>query len=266
MQALRLSITEEIEIAQQAGVTHPENLPFLLTPKAPARQGVLLVHGFGSSPHEMRDLADFLVARQCTVLGTRLPGHGTTPEDLANMRAEDWLQAVERSYQILRQLNLSVSAVGLSTGTLLLILLSLKQPLERMVLLAPFLRLKHPLSRWAGPLSLITPYHSRQIEVQDRPFYYQKRPLKGVAQLNRLRKQVKKHLSQVTTPTLVLASEGDQTVYPETAKQLFDKLGSQVKNYHKYGPQVPHVLTTTENPCQLDVFQRTADFLTFPAR
>lgn len=263
---MQASISEEIELAHRDGVTHPENLPFLLTPKTPGPQGILLVHGFGSSPREMRPLADFLVARNFTTLGVRLPGHGTTPEDLASCRAEDWLLAVERGYQILQQLNLNVSAAGLSTGSLLVVLLSLKKKLDRMVLLAPFLRLKHPLSKLAGPLSLFIPYQNRQIELKDRPFYYQKRPLKGVSQLNRLQKKVKKQLPLVTTPTLILASEGDQTVYPETAKQLFDLLGCHEKNYHKYGQHVPHVLTTTENPCQQDVLQRSADFLAFPAR
>lgn len=44
--------------------------------------GVLLVHGFTGAPQEMRGLGRFLAENGMTVLGIRLPGHGTRPEDL----------------------------------------------------------------------------------------------------------------------------------------------------------------------------------------
>jgi len=258
---LKLNIEQEIELARRDGVHAPENLPFLLTPEQPHSQGILLVHGFGSTPREMSGLAEHLFKRGVSVLAVRLPGHGTSPEDLATRRAEEWLAAVKRGYQILQQRGLSVSTAGLSTGSLLLLQLSLDAPVERQVLLAPFLRLKHPLAPFAKLLSLFLSYHERQIPLDDQSYYYQRRPLKGVAQLNRIRRRVKRILPQITTPTLVLTSSGDRTVAPGTAKKLFEKLGSNDKQYHCYGDEVPHVLTTNENPCQKDVFERTLNFL-----
>lgn len=255
------TIEQEIELAHTAGVSHAENLPFLLTPAKPNQQGILLVHGFSSTPKEMRTLAEHLVEKNFTVLGVRLPGHGTNPEDLATRRHEDWLETAERGYQILQQRKLRISAVGLSTGCLTLLQLSLRFPLERLVLLSPYLRLKHPLAPLAKALSLFIRFHHREIKVADRPFYYQRRPLKGIAQLYKLIAEVKKDLHLITTPTLVLTSEGDQTVQTDSAIELFERLGSTNKHLHCYGEQVPHVLTTKENPCQADVFKRTSDFL-----
>jgi len=261
---LKITIENEIERARHAGVNHPENYPFLLTPTTPNRHGVLLVHGFSATPREMRALAEHLAEHNFTVFGVRLPGHGTRPEDLADCRAEEWLAATEQGYQLLQQKGLTVNAVGLSTGALLLLKLALLRRFERLVLLSPYLRLKHPLTPLAGLLSRFIPYQQRNIAVADRPFYYQQRPLKGIAQINRLRRQVKEQLPQITTPTLVLTAKGDKTITPGTARQLFERLASPIKEYHCYGDSVPHVLTTRENPCRKDVFNRTLNFLSIP--
>ena len=258
---MSLSIEKEIAQARSDGVDHPENLPFLLTPKTSTEQAVLLVHGFGSTPRELRELADQLLTRNFCVLAVRLPGHGTTPEDLATRRAEEWLDTTERGYRILQQQGYRISAAGLSTGCLLLLQLAVRYPLERLVLLSPYLRLRHPLSPWAGLLSFFYPYQERDIDPREEIYYYRKRPLKGVAQLNRLRRKVSRLLPHLTTPTLVLASEGDRTVYPGTAKKLFEKLASDEKQFHCYGPQVPHVLTADGNPQKQDVLQRSLNFL-----
>jgi carboxylesterase len=258
------SIDREIDLARSAGVSHPDNYPFLITPANPNHQGVLLVHGFSSSPREMRALAEHLADLNFTVMGVRLPGHGTTPEDLAGRRLKEWRATLERAYQLLRQKELQVSAVGLSTGALLVLQLSLVHQLGRLVLLSPYLQLKHPLAPLAGVLSHIIPFWHHRIKSSDRPFYYQRRPLKGIAQINRLRWQIKKQLPRISTPTLVLAAEGDQTIRPGTAEQLFERLGSPAKEYYCYGTDVPHVLTAAENPRQQDVFQRTANFLAVP--
>lgn len=260
MSRLNLTIDYEIEQAHAAGVDHPENLPFLLTPNKPNQHGILLVHGFSSTPREMRALADHLYNKNFTVLGIRLPGHGTSPEDLAKRRNEEWLAAAERGYRILQRSTLRVSAAGLSTGSLILLQLSLLRPIERLVLLSPYLRLKHPLAPLVGTLSHFIPFHHRQIESADRPFYYQRRPLKGIAQLNRLRWKIAKQLHLITTPTLVLAAKGDRTIYPGSAEELFKKLGSTEKSFHSYGDEVPHALTIDENPCRADVFLRTSSF------
>jgi len=45
--------------------------------------GCLLVHGFSGSPPEMQPMGDYLAGKGLTVLGVRLAGHGTSPEDMA---------------------------------------------------------------------------------------------------------------------------------------------------------------------------------------
>ncbi|SHJ31267.1 carboxylesterase [Malonomonas rubra DSM 5091] len=258
---MKISIEQEITLAQQEGVTHPHNLPYLRMPACEAKQAVLLVHGFGSTPWEMNSLAEHLLARGAAVFAVRLPGHGTSAEDLATRTAEEWLATTIRGYKLLQQLQLPLSAAGLSTGCLLILLLAHRYKLHSMVLLAPYLRLKHRLSPFARQLAPFIRYQKRVISPQDQPYYYEKRPLKGVVQLNRLRKQVTPLLPEIITPALILSSEGDRTVAPGTGKEIFDRLGSENKTYHCYGPEAPHVLTSPENPFREDVLQRSASFL-----
>ena len=253
------SIEAELKLAKSAGVDHPENLPFLLQPQQPNGSGVLLVHGFTATPREMRSLGERLCAESFTVCAIRLPGHGTTPEDLADRQAEEWLAAVEHGYQILENQTQKIYGVGLSTGSLLLLKLSLLRTFSGLALLSPYLKLQHPLADFAGLLSYIIPLQKRTISAAEQPFYYQRRPLKAVAQINRLRR--KQELPKVMVPALVLAAAGDTTIAAGTAKQLFDLLGSADKTFHCYGPEVPHVLTTAENPQQQDVFARVIAFL-----
>ena len=44
--------------------------------------GVLLLHGFTSSPKSMKPWGEFLASHGYTVRGPRLPGHGTRWQDM----------------------------------------------------------------------------------------------------------------------------------------------------------------------------------------
>ncbi len=254
-------LEQETQIARNDGVTHPDNYPFLLSSEKPSRQAILLIHGFSSSPMEMLSLGKYLQQCNFTVAGVRLPGHGTTPEDLATRRAEDWLETVQRSYQQLVSRGLTVCVGGLSTGAVLSLNLALQMEPEKLLLLSPFLKLCPAISRYANLLHYIIPYQHKKIPKEEQPFYYQRRPLKGVAQIIRLCRKLEGHLDQIKTPSLILSSSGDRTIAPGTAQQIYQQLGSSDKVFHNYGTTVPHVLTTEKNPEQADVFERCRSFL-----
>lgn len=255
------TIDKEINIARSDGVSNERNLPFLLEPDQPSGRGMLLIHGFSATPQEMRPLAESLYRQGDTVFAVRLPGHGTSASDLAERSCEEWLAAVDRGYQLLAKRGLSVIGLGQSTGALLLLKLALSHPLDALVLLSPFLRLRHRLAPFAGLLHRWVPYHKRPLAPEEQPYYYLERPLKGVHQINRLRRQIRLALPRLTLPSLILTTEGDETIAPGTAIDLFHKLGSQHKEFHAFGQEVPHVLTTSGNPCQQEVFMLIDYFL-----
>lgn len=254
-------IEREISLARSEGADNDKNLPFFLEAEPSSGRGVLLIHGFTATPQEMRPLAEHLHQRGDTIFAIRLPGHGTSAADLAGRNYEEWLSAVDRGYQVLADRGLPVTGIGQSTGALLLLKLGLTRPFDAMILLSPFLRLRHLLAPFAGILHHWLPYHKRPLSQEEQPFYYLKRPLKGVHQINRLRRQVRSTLPRITTPALVLAAEGDKTIATGTANDLFHRLGSPHKELHVFGLEVPHVLTTSGNPCQQETFTLIDNFL-----
>ena len=61
--------------------------------------GALVLHGFTGNPSSMRGLAETLAAEGLHVELPRLPGHGTTIEDMLTTGWADWTAEVESAYQ-----------------------------------------------------------------------------------------------------------------------------------------------------------------------
>jgi len=249
-----------VELAEQEGVHHEENFPFWLEPKQTPRAAIVLVHGFSATPREMRPLGEALLDRGFTALGVRLPGHGTSPEDLSRRSCDEWVTTVGAALEMLALRSPKVYAAGLSTGALALLAAARSQPPAGMVLLAPFLRLRHPLAPYAWLLRHLFPYQSRPIESELAPFYYARRPLHGIHQILKLARRVDRLLPQLSSPTLVLASEGDATADPVSAVTLFERLGSRDKRLQMFGSEVPHTMLGSDNPRRDEVISLCCEF------
>jgi len=251
-----------LELRQHAvhdGVSCADNLPFLLGPDS-AENAALLVHGFTASPWEMRLIADYLASQGIVALGIRLPGHGTTPQDLAGRVWEEWLAAVHQGHQILRQKHQKLFAVGMSTGCQLLIADALQNDYDGLVLCAPYLRIRHRLARHAGWLRWFFPYHGKTATT-DCQRYYERRPVAGVHQINRLIDFLRPRLGDCTAPVLAFNSAGDRTVVADSGRELVDRLGSAFKTHLCYGPEVPHMLVREENGNHLEMFELIGKFI-----
>lgn len=238
----------------------PENHPFLFEPRQPAKAAVLLVHGFTATPWEMRSFGTVLAEAGYLAMGICLPGHGTTPADLADRRCEEWLQEVNRGYRVLAEHHQRVYGIGMSTGALLLLALAEQQPLSGLVLLSPFLRLRHRLAPLVGVLRFFKRYQHREVSVDLAAHYYRERPLNGVYQIYRLIRRIRRGLEQISSPTLIFSARGDQTVDADSAHELFRQLGSRHKQLHQFGPEVSHVLATKENPRWQETLDQTLLF------
>jgi esterase/lipase len=64
--------------------------------------GVVLSNGFAGSPQSLRPWAEHLAAAGLTVRLPRLPGHGTSWQELNDTRWPDWYGEVERAFDDLR--------------------------------------------------------------------------------------------------------------------------------------------------------------------
>jgi len=121
------------------------NRSFELTVDTP-RAGVLLLHGMSDSPYSLRNLGERLQASGATVLGLRLPGHGTAPVGLTDVHWQDMAAAVRLAMQHLHDSlgDRPLYIVGYSNGSALAVNYALSSleapdlpPVSGLVLVSP---------------------------------------------------------------------------------------------------------------------------------
>lgn len=78
--------------------------------------GALVLHGFTGSPKSMRPWAEHLAGHGLTVRLPRLPGHGTTWQEMNLTRWPDWYAEAERAFDDLAGRCERVFVMGLSMG------------------------------------------------------------------------------------------------------------------------------------------------------
>src|SRR5262245_62881163 len=83
------------------------------------RTGVLLIHGLGGTPVEVRFVAQGLARAGFTVYCCQLAGHGGSPQQLSRSTWRQWYASAAAAHDRLRAECDVVLAGGLSTGALL---------------------------------------------------------------------------------------------------------------------------------------------------
>lgn len=78
--------------------------------------GALVLHGFTGNPSSMRGVARALADAGFAVELPRLPGHGTSVEDMLTTGWDDWTAEVESAYQRLAARVDEIVVCGLSMG------------------------------------------------------------------------------------------------------------------------------------------------------
>ncbi|WP_394193898.1 alpha/beta hydrolase [Pseudoalteromonas atlantica] len=120
-----LSTTTYKQLVKQGSRPEEPNIVDLIAPfelRQPDNQkAVLLVHGLTDSPFTYHDLAQVYFQQGYTVRTLLLPGHGTAPNALKDVNAQQWQQATD--YAVNRTLKDFEQVVlgGYSTGAALLI-------------------------------------------------------------------------------------------------------------------------------------------------
>lgn len=137
--------------------------------------GVLLIHGLGGTPIEMRNVAQSLAADGMTVLACQLAGHGGTEEDLAGSTYEDWYASAEAALALLESRCTTVLVGGLSMGALLAGLLAARNQdrVAGLIMLAPTLRYDGwsiPRYSFLLPLLMKTPFGRRYRFIEAEPY------------------------------------------------------------------------------------------------
>jgi len=180
------------------------------------KNGVLLIHGFTSSPHELRDLAKYFAKKGLTVYAPLLKGHGTSPENLATTNDEDWIKSAEEGLTKLNKECKQVFIVGNSLGGNIAMCLAAKHKIRGLVLLAPPLIFKKERLFKAiyHIIRLMKDFqkkwkHKTMKNLKPRKGHYEKIPLNTLKYVTKTVRNSKLALSRITVPTLLMQSTND---------------------------------------------------------
>jgi carboxylesterase len=200
------------------------------------RTGCLLVHGFTGSPKEMRWMGEYLGNLGYTVLGIRLAGHATQPEDMMRNRWQDWIASVEDGYHLLKNHVDYIFLIGQSLGGILSLHFVSQYPVSGVITMStPYNLPSDPRLHFIKIISLFIPKikkgpsdrHDKEAEKSHVEYPYN--PTKAIVQLCDLLSVMRISLPKVTVPVLLIHSKLDSSIAPRNAEQIFSALGSQDK-------------------------------------
>ena len=197
-----------------------------------SRVGVLLSHGFTGSPKSMRPWAEHLASAGYTVRLPRLPGHGTTWQEMNRTRWEDWYAVLDRDFRELHEQCDRVFVGGLSMGgTLVTRLAQVHGPrVSGLMLVNPAYTVKDPRLKALPVLQALVPSlpgigNDIKKPGQDEGCY-DRIPLKALYSQTKLWAEVVRDLPEVTQPVILWHSPEDHVVPPASSELLLARISS----------------------------------------
>lgn len=200
---------------------------------------VLFIHGWTSTPREMRFIGEKVGQKGFAAQGILLPGHGRTLRSLQTTSFSDYLRHTEEAFGELMLKHDKVSIVGLSMGGLIGLHLAARRKVHGLVLYAPFIRPSGSTMgisnrRMAGLAKLWTDEIVKDVEgpILDKAqlaehIAYHAMPAAGLADVVKAAEDMVPLLPRVTCPTLIMHAVGDRTSDFEGSLHLMKHLGSE---------------------------------------
>lgn len=223
------------------------NSPFYF--KGTNGKGVLLIHGWTSTPYEVRLLGEYLHENGYTVIAPQLRGHGTVPKDLENVRWCHWMEDIQEAYQELRKDCGRIFVGGSSIGSNLAIHFAGREKnIAGLILLATPYKLKNEkLSLgFARILKMFKKYHRKIYPPTSglstsvtRLISYQRYPIKSALEIFDLIKKSREIFPAIRQPCILLQSTHDHIVARDSLEQMYADAGSE-KKVKKYVNKAYH--------------------------
>jgi carboxylesterase len=199
------------------------------------KTGVLVVHGFTGCTQSMLPLGKGLADAGFTVIGPRLPGHGTTVKDMSTRTWQEWTDEAEKGLKELLERCDKVFVTGLSMGGTITCFLG-ERYADKVAGLMP---INAEVSKPTRGLSLtpVLKYVLKTIpgvgsDIKDpnaKESCYDKVSVPAAAELYKLTKVTKRDIGKITAPILVFTSREDNLAPPANGPFILEHVSSQDK-------------------------------------
>jgi carboxylesterase len=246
----------ELEKAKALGATG-ENLPFLIE-NPESSKGILLLHGFGASPWEVKELGEYMAEKGLTVYAPLIEGHGTKGEDMNGLRWEDWYSSAEYSYRALSEMVDEVYVAGLSMGGDLSLILASRHDLKGVISINAPIYLVDKRARLVWAFKYVKSEYKRDLTEEEKNYYYETIPTDAVFELLILIRETQSAVSDVTEPIMIMQALDDQTADPASAEFIDRNVASEDKKVVWY-QKGTHVIIKEEE--KEDVFKEIYDMI-----
>ncbi len=232
-----------------------------------SRHGVYIIHGFTNTTYEVKELAIYLGQQGFHTRADNLPGHGTTPEDCNRYKHTDWIEAVEQGVAEMASQCDNINVIGISMGSVLALHISSIFNVNAAVFASPTLNYNNNFSVYvlAPLLYRFFPFRdkrktfSKSLRAKLDFFGYDVWPAAAVNEMRKLTNKVRKKLSQVKCPAMIMHSKIDTLSPLSNFSLVFNSIQSNQKEkiiLEKAGHNL-----FAKNPEQKIIFNKVLTFL-----
>jgi carboxylesterase len=226
--------------------------------------GVLLSHGFTGQPASMTPWAEAMAAKGYAVELPRLPGHGTTWQEMNTTRWEHWYAEITAAFEKLSAENDAVVVGGLSMGGALVLRLAEDHPdrVAGVMVVNPAIATKRfdvkllPLLKHLVPSFPGIANDIKKPGVEEHG--YTKTPLRAAHSMMQAWPKIAADLPKITAPMIYFRSTEDHVVDEKTQPIITGGISSTdvtvvplENSYH---------VATIDNDAE-KIFEESADFI-----
>ncbi|WOE31853.1 MULTISPECIES: alpha/beta hydrolase [unclassified Acinetobacter] len=217
--------------------------------------GILLIHGLTGTPNEVRGIARQFNQAGYSVYGVQLAGHCGDIDDLIKTNWQDWYASVCTAARALRQETTQIFVAGLSMGALLALKYASEHHVNGVISYSPTFKYNGwsvpTWSKLIGPVGLpivskinrfkhttfdeAEPYGIKNKSLRDRIVNAMNSDDSSVAglpgnpwyslyELQKLSRDVRKHLRQITAPCLCLHAFDDDIAHRKNSEMIYSHI------------------------------------------